>query len=66
MEENELLKKFYNDEFKNIHDPEFKDLEVEYKKALSKSTQFAFYKASQRFREFTEAVNKAFLNVKLK
>ena len=61
-----LLEKFYNEEFKNKYDPEFKDLDVEYKKALSKLTQFVFYKVSIQFRDITQKISNAFLNVKLK
>lgn len=54
-----LLEKFYNEEFKNKYDPEFKDLDVEYKKALSKTTKFAFYKVAY-------VLGKALLKSKIK
>lgn len=51
MEENNLLEKFYNEQFKNKYDPDFHDLDVEYKKVLSKTLHFASYKLNYYFRQ---------------
>lgn len=60
-----LLEKFYNEEFKNKYDPEFQDLDLEYKKALSKTLRFAGYKVNYYSKQLIDSIiNK--LGLKLK
>ncbi len=42
-EEMKQLEKYYNEQFKQKGDPEFKELSEDDKKSIAKSLEFAFY-----------------------
>ena len=61
MKEDQLLREFYDTQYKCIYDPEFDESDDRIKQALSLTMAFAVFKFSKAFHEIGKALIKPFL-----